>query len=141
MMRVITPKLILVTGLLLLAGAGLRGQHMIDRTKEEVLVLVKDNYKEFRSDKSVVNQRFNYLKYVNGLRTRTWIIYFTDADICRSTKMVCDYGEFDKVLDELNQTYEKVGESEWAYELAEDTVHLTLVREEWYFTVREARKK
>lgn len=114
---------------------------MIDRTKEEVLVLVKDNHKEFRRDKSVVNQRFNYLKYVNGLRTRTWIIYFTDEDICRSTKMVCDYGEFDEVLEELNDAYEKVGESEWAYELLSDTVHVTLVREEWYFTVREARKK
>ncbi len=140
-MNVLTPKLILATGLLLLAGAVLSGQHMIDRTKEEVLVLVKDNHKEFRRDKSVVNQRFNYLKYVNGLRTRTWIIYFTKEDVCRSTKMVCDYGEFDKVLEELNKDYEKVGESEWAYELMRDTVHVTLVREEWYFTVREARKK
>lgn len=141
MMKVLTPKLIVATGLLLFAGITLRGQHMIDRTKEEVLVLVKDNHKEFRRDKSIVNQRFNYLKYVNGLRTRTWIIYFTDEDICRSTKMVCDYGEFDEVLEELNEAYEKVGESEWAYELLSDTVHVTLVREEWYFTVREARKK
>lgn len=139
-MKVLTPKLIVATGLLLFAGITLRGQHMIDRTKEEVLVLVKDNHKEFRRDKSIVNQRFNYLKYVNGLRTRTWIIYFTDEDICRSTKMVCDYGEFDEVLEELNEAYEKVGESEWAYELLSDTVHVTLVREEWYFTVREARK-
>ncbi len=134
-------KLILAAGLLCIAGSSLRGQHMIDLTKEEVLVLVKDNHKEFRRDKSVVNQRFNYLKYVNGLRTRTWIMYFTDEDICRSTKMVCDYGEFDEVLDELNKAYDKVGESEWAYELMSDTIHVTLVREEWYFTVREARNK
>ena len=139
-MKVLSPKLILVAGLLLFAGSILRGQHMIDLTKEEVLVLVKDNHKEFRRDKSVVNQRFNYLKYVNGLRSRTWIMYFTDEDICRSTKLVCDYGEFDEVLEELNKAYDKVGESEWAYELVSDTIYVNLVREEWYFTVREARK-
>jgi len=114
---------------------------MIDLTKEEVLVLVKNKHKEFRRDNSVVNNHFNYLKYVNGLRTRTWIFYFTDEDICKSIKMVCDYGEHDKVLEDLNDSYEKVGESEWAYELRGDSVHVSLTRQEWYFSVREARKK
>ena len=61
-------------GLLLFAGSPLKGQSMIDLTKEEVRARVKENHKGFRRDKSVVNQRFNYLKYVNGLRTRTWIL-------------------------------------------------------------------
>jgi len=128
-------------GLLLFAGSPLKGQSMIDLTKEEVRVMVKNKHMEFRRDKSVVNQRFNYLKYVNGLRTRTWILYFTDEDVCRSTKLVCDYGEYDEVLDELNESYEKVGESEWSYQLEHDTIHVILARQEWYFTVREARKK
>ena len=123
------------------AGSPLKGQSMIDLTKEEVRVTVKNKHMEFRRDKSVVNQRFNYLKYVNGLRTRTWILYFTDEDVCRSTKLVCDYGEYDEVLDELNDSYEKVGESEWSYQLEHDTIHVILARQEWYFTVREARKK
>ncbi len=114
---------------------------MIDLTKEEVQVLVKKKHKEFRRDNSVVNKRFNYLKYVNGLRTRTWIFYFTDEDICKSIKMVCDYGEHDKVLEDLNEAYEKVGESEWAYVLRGDSVQVSLTRQEWYFSVREARKK
>ena len=131
----------LAATLLLLADLSLKGQSMIDLTKEEVRVMVKDKHKEFRRDKSVVNQRFNYLKYVNGLRTRTWIIYFTEEDICRSTKLVCDYGEYDEVLDELNEDYKKAGESEWSYQLDHDSIHVVLVRQEWYFTVREARKK
>ncbi len=139
-MKALTPFLILTVALLF-AGPLLKGQSMIDLTKEEVRVRVKDNYMEFRRDKSVVNQRFNYLKYVNGLRTRTWIIYFTEEDICRSAKLVCDYGEYDEVLEELNDTHEKVGESVWAYQLEGDSIHVTLVRQEWYFTVREARKK
>ena len=140
-MKVLTPLLMLTTGLLLLAGTSLKGQSMIDLTKEEVRVKVKEQHMGFRRDKSVVNQRFNYLKYVNGLRTRTWIFYFTDEDTCRSTKLVCDYGEYDDVLEELNEAYEKVGESEWSYQLKSDTVQVVLARQEWYFTVREARKK
>jgi len=127
--------------LLLLSGSPLNGQSMIDLTKEEVRVMVKDKHMEFRRDKSVVNQQFNYLKYVNGLRSRTWIIYFTDEDICRSSKLVCDYGEYDEVLEELNESHEKVGESEWTYQLESDTIQVILARQEWYFTVREARKK
>ena len=139
-MRMLSPY-ILFLALLLFAGSVLKGQSMIDLTKEEVRVLVKNKHKEFRRDNSVVNKRFNYLKYVNGLRTRTWIFYFTDEDICKSIKMVCDYGEHDKVLEDLNDSYEKVGESEWAYELRGDSVHVSLTRQEWYFSVREARKK
>ncbi|RLD72513.1 MAG: hypothetical protein DRI98_01860 [Bacteroidetes bacterium] len=123
------------------AGSSLKGQSMIDLTKEEVRVMVKEKHMEFRRDKSVVNQRFNYLKYVNGLRTRTWIIYFTDEDICRSSKLVCEYGEYDEVLEDLNEAHEKVGESEWSYDLNGDSIQVILARQEWYFTVREARKK
>ncbi|MEA3462037.1 MAG: hypothetical protein U9R49_09170 [Bacteroidota bacterium] len=140
-MKVPTPYIVLTAVLLLIAGSSLKGQTMIDLTKEEVRVRVKEKHREFRRDNSVVNQRFNYLKYVNGLRTRTWILYFTDEDICRSTKLVCDYGEYDKVLEELNKAYEKVAESQWAYQLDQDTIQVTLDRQEWYFTVREARKK
>ncbi len=140
-MKTLTPILILMTAMLLLAGSSLSGQSVIDLTKEEVRVKVKEKHMEFRRDKSVVNQRFNYLKYVNGLRTRTWIIYFTEEDICRSSKLVCDYGEYDEMLEELNESYKKIGESEWAYELEQDTIQVVLVRQEWYFTVREAREK
>lgn len=134
-------NIILATALLFIAGSPLNGQSVIDLTKEEVRVMVKDKHMGFRRDKSVVNQRFNYLKYVNGLKTRTWIIYFTDEDICRSSKLVCDYGEYDEVLEELNDAHEKVRESEWTYQLEGDTIQVILARQEWYFTVREARKK
>ena len=112
---------------------------MIDLSKKEVEEIVKREHKEFRSDNSIVNQRFNYLKYVNGLRTRTWILYFNQEDLCRSSKLVCDYDEFDEVLDELNEDYIHAGDSQWYYLKNSDTIHVTLTRQEWYFTVREAR--
>lgn len=133
--------LVLATVLLGLEFTSLSGQSMIDLSKKEVSARVKEEHKGFRSDNSVVNQRFNYLKYVNGLRTRTWIFYFTEEDICRTIKLICDYDEYDEVMEELNKSYAKSGESEWNYLLDKDTVQVTLTRQEWYFTVREARKK
>lgn len=102
---------------------------------------MKEKHKGFRLDNAVVKQRFNYLKYVNGLRTRTWIYYFSEEDLCKTFKQVCDYGEFDEVMTELNDSYETAGESHWEYMLKKDTVQVILTRQEWYFTVREARKK
>ena len=134
------PKLLIAACFCVISIAPLTGQSMIDLTKEEVLAVMQAQHKGFRRDRSIVNQQFNYLKYVNGMETRTWILYFTDGDICKSTKLVCDYGEYDEVIGQLNDTYEKAGESEWAYMLQKDTIHVTLAREEWYFTVREARK-
>jgi hypothetical protein len=139
-MKLFSPY-VLITASLLFAFTGLLdAQSVIGMQKEELIVFMKEKHKGFRLDNSVVKQRFNYLKYVNGLRTRTWIFYFTEDDLCRTSKQVCEYGEFDEVLDELNAAYESVGESLWAYPLGRDTVEVTLTRQEWYFTVREARK-
>jgi hypothetical protein len=140
-MKALNPLLILAVVFLILPASFLRAQSMIDLSKKEVDEIVKREHREFRRDNSVVNQRFNYLKYVNGLRTRTWIFYFTQEDICRSSKLVCDYGEFDEVLDELNEDYINAGGSQWYYLKNSDTIHVTLTRQEWYFTVREARTK
>jgi len=139
-MKILAASLLLSSAILLLAVPSLRAQSVIGMTKEEVRAMVQENHKEFRPDRLVVNQSFNYLKYVNGLRTRTWIFYFTDRDLCRSVKLVCDYGEYDEVLEDLNKSYDQAGESRWTYLLNSDTIQLTLTRQEWYFTVREARK-
>ncbi len=116
-------------------------QSMIGMTKLEVQEKVRREHKGFRKDNSIVKQQFNYLKYVNGLRTRTWIIYFTDEDICKTSKLVCDYSEFDEVIEDLSSSFKKMGESHWEYLHEGDTMQVKLVKKEWYFTVRETRKE
>ena len=116
-------------------------QSMIGKTKLEVQEIVRKDHKGFRRDNSIVKQHFNYLKYVNGIRTKTWILYFTDNDICKTSKLVCDYSEYDKVIEELSSSYEKIGESHWEYSQSDETMQVILVKQEWYFTVRETRKE
>lgn len=140
-MKLFIPYFLIGTALLFSLNGMLNAQSVIDMPKEELKVHMKEKHRGFRLDNSVVKQRFNYLKYVNGLRTRTWIFYFSEEDLCKTSKQVCDYGEFDEILEELNGSFETAGDSRWEYMLEKDTVLVTLTRQEWYFTVREARKK
>ena len=140
-MKCFTPYFLICVALLFSLNGLLQAQPVIGMSKEELKVFMKEKHRGFRLDNTVVKQRFNYVKYVNGLRTRTWIFYFNEDDYCKTSKQVCDYGEFDEILAELNESYETAGESRWEYLLEKDTVQVALTRQEWYFTVREARKK
>ena len=121
-------------------GSQMQGQTMLGLTKDEVIALVKKDHREFHKDDSVIKQRFNYLKYVNGPRTKTWIIYFTDQDICKTSKLVCDYSDYDKVVEEINSRYTRTGDFLWEFQVNSDTIQVELVKLEWYFTIRETRK-
>jgi hypothetical protein len=132
---------LIISGYLLALGTLLHAQTVIGLSKEEVEKKVKNEYREFRKDESVVRQRFNYLKYVNGMRTRTWIIYFTDEDTCKSSKLVCDYADYNEMLEDLNSKYTAVGQSLWEYTAGIDTIQVELIKQEWYFTVRESGKE
>lgn len=131
-----------LTFLILFAGISeANGQSYIGLSKERVEAMVEIEHREFRRDNSVVKQHFNYLKFVNGAQTQTWILYFTDEDICKTSKLVCDYSDFDKVTEELSTDYEKVGDSRWEYHQGDRVFEITLTKQEWYFTVREELKK
>lgn len=118
-----------------------KAQSFVGLTKLEVQERVRSDHKTFRKDNTVIRQQFNYLKYVNVTRTKTWILYFTDEDICKTSKLVCDYSEYDEVVEKLSTDYEKVGESRWEYTHDSEAFQVVLAKEEWYFTVRETRKE
>ena len=118
----------------------LKGQTMVGLSKEEVIAQVKADHREFHKDDSVIRQRFNYLKYVNRQRTKTWIIYFTDQDICKTSKVVCDYSLLNEVIEEINVRCRKTGELTWEFTVNSDTIQVELIKQDWYFTVRETLK-
>jgi hypothetical protein len=114
---------------------------LIGLPKEEVSRRIRMYHKDFRKDNLVVSQHFNYLKYVNGIRSRTWILYFTEEDICHLSKLVCDYEEYDDVMDDLNSRYRKVDEFSWENRQDQWVNQISLSKQEYYFTVRETRMK
>lgn len=112
-------------------------ESLIGLDKEDVKASVRKNHRGFALDQSIIKQQFNYLKFVNGSQTITWILYFSDSDKCTSTKMVCDYSEYDFVLEELDEECERVGAKEWQFQTQFGTYRITMEELDWYFTLRE----
>jgi len=133
-------KIFFICTLILGLGSQLQSQTMVGLSKEEVKAAVKKDHKKFHRDDSVIKQRFNYLKYVNGRRTKTWIIYFNELDTCKTSKLVCDYSDLDKMFEEINSKYSITGENLWEFQVGSDTFQVELIKQEWYFTIRETRK-
>jgi hypothetical protein len=113
---------------------------LIGMSKEDVKELVKKEYRDFSIDNRIVKQQFNYLKYINGRQTITWIIYFSDDDICTSAKKVCDYIEYDYVLEALNENCKKKEELTWECSSESKDYTVSLVEQDWYFTVQQRLK-
>jgi len=133
-------KIGFICAIILATGGMLFGQTMVGLSKDEVVATVKKDHREFRKDESVIKQRFNYVKYVNGPRTKTWIIYFNEQDVCRTSKVVCDYSDYNTVLEDINHRYKKTGELNWEFQVDSDTILVELIKQEWYFTIRETKK-
>jgi hypothetical protein len=133
-------RLGVIIGIILGACTMLEAQTLIGLSKEEVAERIQQDYREFRKDASVIRQQFNYIKYVNGIRTKTWILYFDGSDTCTSSKLICDYAELNDVLRGINAKYESAGEDVWEYTAGTDTIKVELQRQEWYFTIRESGK-
>ncbi len=132
---------ILISGLVMLAIIQGKSQSLIDLNKDEVNIVIKKEHRSLSPDKSIVKQQFNYLKFVNRSQTVTLIVYFSENDIATSSKMVCDYAEYDFILDDLNEKYEKLGENNWQYEKDDIAYNVEMKEEEWYFTIRERKRK
>lgn len=121
--------------------SNLIAQPLIGLDKEEVRVIMQKQNKEFRIDKTIVRQQFNYLKYVNNIHTKTWILFFSDDDVCTKSKLICDYSEYDFILEELNEAFSREDSTSWEYSFEDISYVITLEKLEWYFVLREVMKE
>ena len=121
-------------------GSPINGQTMVGLSKPEVIAALKEDFKGFKKDDSVIKQHFNYLKYVNRPRTKTWIIYFTEEDVCKTSKVVCDYLYLNEIEEDLNSRYTSAGEDLWEFQVDSATIQVELIRLDWYFSIRETKK-
>jgi hypothetical protein len=116
----------------------LPAQHFIGLNKEETTELARKS--GFYKDNMLVNQKFNYLKFVNSADTKTLIVFFSDEDISTHTRTVCDYSEYDYVKKDLDLNYRVVADTLWEYEKEKQEYEVTLEEKEWYFVIRTKKK-
>ncbi len=125
--------------LLFLIASGF-GQDLIGIPKEGAEEVVRKVMKGFNLDNSSKNESFNYLKFVNSAGTKTLIVFFSEENVSTHTRLVCDFSEFDFVVEELNDKYKKLSKTSWEFSFNNEIYVINLEEKEWYFVVTTKKK-
>ncbi|MFW5699328.1 MAG: hypothetical protein ACOCXS_00325 [Bacteroidota bacterium] len=130
--KVVNILILFVAGSYLLSGQ----TNYIGLHSDQVKILMHQEQKKMNLDNSTVNNTFNYLKYVDYLNEQTLLYALDENDTCTWWKLMCDYSLLEEKKQWLNNNYRRLSSNEWFYTLEGDKVVLSLIEEEWFFTIK-----
>lgn len=111
------------------------GQSFIGMHKDEIPGLLKTVNPQFKLDRTAVNRTYNYLKFVDKVSEQTILFFLSDTDVCTYVRWMADYANLTDMTGMLNRKYRRNGPNSWTYSEKGENYSVTLVEEEWYFTV------
>ena len=132
-------RIIVISFLILLSGA-CKSQNPIGYHTDDIKKIMKETQNEFRLNDDTINEYYNYLKYENGLGTKTFLFFLSENDTCKYTKLMCDHSELKETLKMLNEKYQKVNENMWIEEKNSEKFTITLKKEQWFFSIITRKK-
>ena len=121
--------------LMLLFPVKTDGQNFIGLHKDEIAGLLKTVYPQFKLDRNAVNRAYNYLKFVDKVSEQTILFFLSDTDVCTYVRWMADYANLSDITGMLNSNYIRNGPNSWTYSEKGENYTVTLIEEEWYFTV------
>jgi hypothetical protein len=116
-------------------------QHLIGKTKEDVIREIKNHYPDFAIDNTSVNNTYKYIKYVDKINEQTMLVFLSDDNLCTATKLMSSYSNLPMVKQELTQKYKFVGNDKWEYTINGISYLAILKHEEWFFSVFTSKEK
>ena len=128
--RVVTILWIFFMGTFLSSGQNFIGLHA-----DEVMVIMKRDFRDFNLNTTTVNKYFNYLKYENEEGTQTMLIFLDDRDHCKYVKRICDYVLLPEMTVQLNAHAKRENDTLWVFEYDQQVFSQVLTKEDWYFTI------
>jgi hypothetical protein len=129
------PFLVLLFGFICVFNTRSNAQQVIGLPKDEVIRVIREEYKDFAPDNSSRNTTFKYLKYIDRINEQTLLCMLSEKDICTSVKLISDYMNLEDCVAELNKKYRKLSGNSWSYVFNKQTLIVTLKKEEWFFSV------
>jgi len=121
--------------LMMLIPVETNGQNFIGLHEDEIAGLLKTVNPQFKLDRNAVNRAYNYLKFVDKVSEQTILFFISDSDVCTYVRWMADYANLTDMTGMLNRKYLRNGPNSWSYSENGDNYTVTLVEEEWYFTV------
>ena len=111
------------------------GQNFIGVHKSEIAGMLKTVNPQFKLDRNAINHTYKYLKFVDKISEQTILFFLSDKDECTYVRWMADYANINDLTGMLNQNYRKNGINSWSYSDKGGDYAVTLVEEEWYFTI------
>lgn len=134
-------KKIIIGFLLLALFSPMHAQHIIGMHKDQLTKEMRKLYPDFIQDNSSVNSTYKYLKYIDKTNEQTLLVFLTENDVCKSTKLISDYMNLLDVKNNLDKNYKPSGKDKWTYTVDKETYLVTLKREKWFFSVFTSKKE
>ncbi|HYX06722.1 MAG TPA: hypothetical protein VE912_08305, partial [Bacteroidales bacterium] len=103
--------------------------------KNDIIMAMKKEHRDFVRDDTFVNRSFNYLKYVDRYGEQTLLFFLSEKDLCTSIRLMCDYSYLDGSLDELNKSFQLVNDSTWSSSENGNHYRISLNKGDWFYTV------
>jgi hypothetical protein len=105
-------KIFLLSAVLILTCICARSQNLIGLKEKEIRKYMKENHIDMNYN-TVINSKFNYLKYSDNLENQTVLFFLNPDSVCRSVRIICDVSLRSQKVKELNAKYLKSGENKW----------------------------
>ena len=102
---------------------------------------MRETQNEFKLNNDTKNEYYNYLKFENRFGTKTYLLFLSESDTCKYSKLMCDHSELKETLKMLNEKYQKINENVWIEKKNKKKYTITLKKEQWYFTLVTRRMK
>ena len=136
----LTVKYIIISFLLVFSVSSLWSQNFIDLDEPGVRELMKSSYPQFKQDRNVVNDAYEYLKFIDKITEQTILFFMSDEGKCTYVRWISDYSNLNDMLALLNRNYKKTGNNSWTYSERNQNYIINLEEGEWYFTVSFRKK-
>ncbi|MBN2214239.1 MAG: hypothetical protein JW723_08340 [Bacteroidales bacterium] len=110
-------------------------QNYVGVHKDDIIRLMSEKHHNFKLNRDVINRRYNYLKYEDGISEQTILFFLSDDEYCTLVRWMSDYSNINDILYMLNKEYKRVGKNRWTYIKNGKNYIISLEEGEWFFTV------
>ncbi len=110
-------------------------QNYIGLHKDELINVMKSTQRNFKLNTDAVNNKYKYLKYEDKINEQTMLFFLSEDNFCTYVRLMCDYVNLNKVIENFNSQYTKTSQYKWTYKENGDVYTVDLEKGEWFFTV------
>lgn len=108
----LSMKILTLSVVMILSCIFTYSQNLIGYKDTEIRKYMKENRSDMNYN-TVINNKFNYLKYSDNLENQTVLFFLTPDSVCRSVRIICDINLKSQKVNELNAHYLKNGDNKW----------------------------